>query len=189
MASIRLRFSSARWQRFSRIHLIEFFYLTTRMDASSIISQSSRVAARNLSAKIWSVAVPISDAYIIQYLLAGTSETPAQIHWFEKDSEQIRYVARVENVDLSLEPVYSRAGSRLVLRFRYDGEEFGISEPAGCGWLGRKFSPEDDRRLVTLFRELFEAVASQCHARRQRAEQNQEQVRERISHRLLFGRS
>jgi hypothetical protein len=133
------------------------------------------------------VAVPISDAYIVQYLLAGTSEVPAQIHWCEKDAEQFGYVAQLEGVDVILEPMYSRAGSRLVLRFRHDDEEFGISEPAGGGWLGRKFASEDERHLVRLFRGLFKAVASQCHVRRQRAEQNQEQIRERISHRLLFG--
>jgi hypothetical protein len=30
-------------------------------------------------------------------------------------------------------------------------------------------------------------VVSQCTIRRQRAEQNQEEIRDRISHRLLFG--
>ena len=66
-------------------------------------------------------------------------------------------------------------------------EEFSISEPAGGGWLGRKFSTEDERHLIRLFRGLIHAVASQCAIRRQRAEQNQEEIRERISHRLLFG--
>lgn len=131
--------------------------------------------------------MPISDAYIIQYLLDGTSEVPAQIYWCEKDAEQFGYVAQMEGVDVILEPVYSRAGSRLVLKFRHDGEEFDISEPAGGGWLGRKFSSEDERHLVRLFRGLIQAVVSQCSIRRQRAEQNQEGIRERISHRLLFG--
>jgi hypothetical protein len=134
------------------------------------------------------VAVPISDTYIVQYLLDGTSEVPAQIHWCEKESEQAGYVTQVEGVDVILEPVYARAGSRLVLRFRHDDEEFAISEPAGGGWLGRKFSTEDERHLVRLFRGLIQAVVSQCSIRRQRAEQNQEEIRERISHRLLFGR-
>jgi hypothetical protein len=99
----------------------------------------------------------------------------------------VGYVARLEGVDVVLEPVYSRAGSRQVLRFCHEGEEFAISEPAGGGWLGRKFSTEDERHLVGLFRRLVDAVASQCTARRQRAEQNQEEIRERISHRVLFG--
>jgi hypothetical protein len=133
------------------------------------------------------VAVAISDAYIIQYLLDGTLEVPAQIHWREKDAEQAGYVAQLEGVDVILEPVYSRAGSRTVLRFRHDDEEFSVAEPAGGGWLGRKFSTEDERRLVRLFRGLIAAVVSQCASRRQQAEQNQEEIRERISHRLLFG--
>jgi hypothetical protein len=94
--------------------------------------------------------VPISNPYIVQYLLDGTSEIPAQIHWCEKDGEQIGYVTVMEDVDVILEPLYSRAGSRLVLRFRHDGEEFSIGEPTGGGWLGRKFSTEDERVLVRL---------------------------------------
>ncbi len=131
--------------------------------------------------------MPISDAYIVQYLLDGTSEVPAQIHWCEKDADQAGYVAHLEGVDVILEPVYSRTGSRLVLRFIHDGEDFSISEPAGRGWLGRKFSTEDERHLIRLFRGLIQAVVSQCTIRRQRAEENQEEIRERISHRLLFG--
>ncbi len=131
--------------------------------------------------------MPISDAYIIQYLLDGTSAVPVEIHWREKDAEHFGYVAQLEGVDVILEPIYSRAGSRLALRFCHDGEEFAISEPAGGGWLGRKFSTEDERDLVRLFRRLMGAVISQCTNRRQRAEQNQEQIRERISHRVLFG--
>jgi len=131
--------------------------------------------------------VPISDDYIIQYLLDGTSEVPAQIYWCEKDAEQAGYVAQLEGVEVTLEPTYSRGGSRLVLRFRHDGEEFNINEPAGGGWLGRKFATEDERHLVRLFRGLIQAVVSQCNIRRQRAEQNQDGIRDRISHRLLFG--
>jgi hypothetical protein len=133
------------------------------------------------------VAVPISDSYIIQYLLDGTLAAPVEIHWREKDPEHVGYVAQLEGVDVILEPIYSRAGSRLVLRFCHDGEEFAISEPAGGGWLGRKFSTEDERQMVRLFRGLISAVVSQCTNRRQRAEQNQEEIRERISHRVLFG--
>ena len=133
--------------------------------------------------------MPISDAYIVQYLLDGTSEVPAAIHWREKDTEQVGYTAHVEDVDVILEPVYSRAGSRLLLRFRQGGDEFSIGEPAAGGWLGRKFSTEDECHLARLFRELSAAVASQCVRRRQRAEQNQEAIRERIGRRLLFGQA
>jgi hypothetical protein len=133
--------------------------------------------------------VPISDAYIVQYLVAGTSEVPPAIHWREKDAEQVGYLARVEGVDVILEPFYSGSGSRLGLRFRDGDDEFSISEPASGGWLGRKFSSEDERALSKLFRQLISAVASQCALRRQRAEQNQEAIRERIGRRLLFGKS
>ncbi|MCU1337949.1 MAG: hypothetical protein JWO19_3530 [Bryobacterales bacterium] len=131
--------------------------------------------------------MPISDAYIVQYLLDGTSEVPAEIHWREKDADQIGYVATLDQVDVILEPVYSRAGSRLILRFRNDGEEFSICEPAHRGWLGKKFSKEHERDLAKLFSDLMSAVVFQCASRRRRAAENQEQIRERISRRLLFG--
>ena len=130
--------------------------------------------------------MPISDSYIIQYLLDGTSGTPADIHWCE-ETDHAAYAARLADVEVILEPVYSRGGSRLTLRFRHEAEEFSIQEPAGAGWLGRKFSSDDERHLVSLFRSLMQAVVSQCNLRRQRAEQNQEEIRERICHRLLFG--
>jgi len=74
--------------------------------------------------------VPISDSYIVQYLVDGTSQVPAGIHWREKDAEQIGYVARLEDVEVVLEPFYSRSGSRLGLRFRHGGDEFSLQEPA-----------------------------------------------------------
>ncbi len=131
--------------------------------------------------------MPISDAYIVQYLVDGTSQVPAEIQWREKSAEQVGYVALVEDVKVILEPVYSRVGSRLILRFRHDGEEFVIDEPAKGGWLGRKFATEEERGLSRLFRELAHAVASQCAVRRERAEQNHEEIRERIGRQLLFG--
>jgi len=124
------------------------------------------------------VAVPISDSYIIQYLLDGTVAVPVEIHWREKDPEHVGYMAQLEGVDVILEPVYSRAGSRQVLRFCHDGEEFVIHEPACGGWLGRKFSTDDERDLVRLLRGLSDAVVSQCTNCRQRDEQNQEEIRE-----------
>jgi hypothetical protein len=131
--------------------------------------------------------VPISDAYIVQFLVDGTSDVSSEIHWHEKDAEQAGYVTRIGDVDIILEPVYSRAGSQMVLRFRHDGEEFCINAPNFSGWLGRNFSTEDERVLTGLFRELVADVASQCASRRHRAAQNPEEIRERVGRRLLFG--
>jgi hypothetical protein len=73
------------------------------------------------------------------------------------------------------------------LRFRDSAGEFQLCEPAGGGWLGRKFSTEDELSLVDLFRELMSAVSSQCAERQLQRERNREQVRERITRQLLFG--
>ena len=131
--------------------------------------------------------MPISDAYIIQYLVDGTREAPETICWREKSTEQMGYAALVEGVEVILEPEYSRAGSHLILRLRLGDNEFRICEPTGGGWLGRRFSTEDERHMVKLFRELITGIVSQCNQRRLRAERNREQIREQISRRLLFG--
>ena len=131
--------------------------------------------------------MPISDAYIIQYLVDGTREVPETICWREKFTEQMGYAALVEGVNVILEPEYSRAGSHLTLRFRHDDDEFRICEPADGGWLGRKFATEDERTLVKLFRELMAAVTAQCAQRRVRAERNRDELRDQITRRLLFG--
>lgn len=60
--------------------------------------------------------MPISDSYIVQYLLDGTVDLPPSIRWREKCAEQIGYRSLVEGVEVILEPVYS-AG-----RFAYDLE-------------------------------------------------------------------
>jgi hypothetical protein len=133
------------------------------------------------------VAVPISDTYIIQYLVDGTREAPTAICWDEKPGEQTGYQALVEGVEVILEPLYSRGGSRWILRFRDSAGEFQLCEPASGGWLGRKFSTEDELSLVDLFRELMSAVSSQCAERQLQRERNREQVRERITRQLLFG--
>lgn len=132
--------------------------------------------------------MPISDSYILQYLVDGTREVPEAISWRE-NPDQMGYQARAEGVDVILELEYSRAGSHLILRFRYNDDEFRICEPAGGGWLGRKFSTADELHMAGLFRELMAAVAAQCAERRQRAEPNRERIREQISRRLLFGHS
>jgi hypothetical protein len=130
--------------------------------------------------------VPISDDYIVQYLVNGTREVPETICWREKSAE-VGYAALVEGVEVILEPEYSRAGAHLILRFRHNDDEFRICEPAAGGWLGRKFATEDERHLVKLFRELIAAVTAQCSHRRLCAERHRDLIREQISRRMLFG--
>ena len=131
--------------------------------------------------------MPISDAYIIQYLVDGTREVPETICWREKSAEQMGYAVLIEGVEVILEPEYSRAGAHLTLRFRHNNDEFRICEPAAEGWLGRKLATEDERTLMRLFRELMVAVTAQCAHRRVRAERHRDQIREQISRRMLFG--
>jgi hypothetical protein len=128
--------------------------------------------------------LPISDSYVVQYLVQGTCRARPPIIWREQDHSG--YVARVGNLEIALENAYVRSGSFLVLRFRYADHEFEIREPAAQGWFGRHYVTEDQRNLATLLRGLMQAAAWQCHHRHMRALENPEQVREEVYRHLLF---
>ena len=128
--------------------------------------------------------MPISDTYVVQYLVQGTCRAQPPIVWREQDHSG--YVARVGNVQVELENACSRSGSFLVLRFRYADHELEIREPSAQGWFGRHYATEDQRNLATLLRGLMRAAARQCHHRRMRAIENPEQVREEVYRHLLF---
>lgn len=129
----------------------------------------------------------ISDNYVVQYLLEGTSRAQEAILWQERQADRAAFVTRVGEVQVELENAYSRAGSHLELRFRRGEDEFTIREPAGRGWLGRKYSTEDEGNLAHLLRSLLRAASLQCRHRRLHALQNADQIRERVYHHLLFG--
>jgi hypothetical protein len=128
----------------------------------------------------------ISDAYVIQHLLEATSDFQAGIVWQENSAQSAGFVARLGDVQLLLEQVHNRAGSRLVLQMRHALDEFCIVEPLACGRFGQKYSNKEQQDLAILLRSLMRAAALQCRHRRQHALTHAEEIRERICRHLLF---
>jgi hypothetical protein len=129
--------------------------------------------------------VPVSDAYLVQYLLQETVRAQHGIVWRERSTEA-GFVASVGSLKVALEAISSRGGSRLALQFRGVQDEFQIQEPLSQGWFGRHYSTPDESILADLLRDLMRAVETQCRERRLSALQNPEAVRDRVFRQLLF---
>ena len=128
----------------------------------------------------------ISDVYAAQYLLEGTLAVPQRIAWREQVPDGASLITELGGVEIVLEHVYARTASHLMLRFRDREDEYCLREPTPIGWFGRRYSSEDDRSLAELLRKLMRAAMLQCQARKARALENPELVRDRIYRRLLF---
>ena len=126
--------------------------------------------------------MPISDTYVVQYLLQATQEG-SEILWIEK--EPSGHVAKFRGMQLEIVSVPGRAGPRLFLSISCASERIQIHEPANCGIFREKYESEDDQRLVGLLKELVAAVAGQCSARRKRSAEKTEVIRQSIYGRLI----
>lgn len=125
----------------------------------------------------------ISDTYLVQYLVQETTAAKGGLVWREKDSDG--YVAQNHGVQIELDHVMGRAGSRRQLTLAYDVERVYILEPTNTGILTEQYANEEAWRLVQLLRELNLAVSRQCAARRNRGEQAMSKVREAMYRRVI----
>jgi len=129
----------------------------------------------------------VSNTYVVRHLLQETLRPDGGIVWHERPMEQAGYTTCAGDLRIELERVYCRAGSRLLLRFRCDNDDFSLLEPEGHGWFGRRYHSEDDATLAELMRTLMRAAGRQCHQRRVKSLENPNDVRERVYQNLLFG--
>jgi hypothetical protein len=127
--------------------------------------------------------MPISDAYVVQYLLQGTRPGNGQIQWQERDDDG--YTATVNGIRLELDSVPARSGARLFLTLTCGREKVGVAEPLNTGIFREKYQDEDQRRLAHLLRDLARAAARQCAARHTESVENASVIREAIFRRLL----
>src|SRR5438128_2234493 len=125
----------------------------------------------------------ISDNYIVQYLLQATQSGRELIVWKEKESEG--YTARVRGIQLDLENVTSRTGSRLYLSFTCLSEKVQIREPLSIGVIRTKYESDDQQALAGLMKELAVTVARQCAARRNRSAAAIDGIRQTVYRRLI----
>lgn len=130
--------------------------------------------------------MPVSDTYLVQYLLQETTRAQHAIAWRERVAEA-GFVADVGSLEVALESVASRGGSRLSLIFRGAADHFQISEPVSDGWFCRRYATPEEHALADLLQDLMRTVEMQCRERRLNTLLNPEPVRERVFRQLVFG--
>ena len=75
--------------------------------------------------------MPISDAYVVEYLLQSTRASTRQIVWRERESGG--YAASVNGVELELDTMWGRSESLLYVSLSCVAERVLIAEPRNIG--------------------------------------------------------
>ncbi len=127
--------------------------------------------------------MPISDHYIVQYLLQGTRHATQPIVWREADGEG--YTSATRGVELHLNHVANRGGARIRLSLATPAGEVHISEPPNIGLFGARYRTEDDRQLASLLKELAAEVSNQCADRDNRSRATTGAIRQFVYQRLI----
>lgn len=127
--------------------------------------------------------MPISDSYVVRYLLTGTLAHGNPLIWQEKDGDT--YTVSLHGVDVELSTVRDRSGPRVFLTFSAFPEQIDVGEPINKGLFRDKYDSDDDEDLAHLLRELASAVARQCSQRSERNAGRSEVIRESIYRRLI----
>ena len=125
----------------------------------------------------------ISDTYLVQWLLQETKSPQGGLSWREKDNDG--HLTTSNGVQIELDHVMSRSGTRRQLTLTYDSERIRILEPTNTGILTEQYATEDEWQLVQLLRELNQAVHRQCAARRNRGDDARRRVRDAIFRRVI----
>ena len=128
--------------------------------------------------------MPVSNQYLVQYLLQETLRPQHGIVWREGTAES-GYAASAGSLEVTLNAIPARGGSRVALQFRGAEDEFQVFEPLSEGWLSRHYSDPDEAELARALRELMVAVDAQCSERRRHAMRDPAAVRDRVFRQLL----
>ncbi|MGJ5815401.1 hypothetical protein [Paludibaculum fermentans] len=126
----------------------------------------------------------VSDLYVAQFLLDATQTPQAPLEWLVEEGGS--FSAHINGVRLSLFHSRTMGWSGLCLSFSRGDEVAYIEEPRPVALFGRKFRNDDDQRLAAALKDLYQSVSSQCHARRLRAWDLRDSIRESLYRRILF---
>lgn len=127
----------------------------------------------------------LTPELIVEYLLQQTRTTSAPIPWQETNCGGFR--TQLNDVLVELCEVPSRSGSHWCLTLTAQLDKVYLQEPQSVGVFGRKYQSDSDKEIAEKMRELARLAAVQCEARRQRAWEQREQIRQNMFRRLLFG--
>jgi hypothetical protein len=126
----------------------------------------------------------VSDLYVAQFLLDATQTSQAPLEW--QADEGGSYCAHLNGVRLNLFHSRTMGWSGLCLSFSRGDEVAYIEEPRPVALFGRKFRSDDEERLADALKELARSVSTQCHARKLRAWDLRDSIRESLYRRILF---
>jgi hypothetical protein len=129
--------------------------------------------------------MPITDLYLVQYLLDATCGLSEPLQW--SADEAGAYLALVHGVRLMLGHSHTIGWTGLYLSLTRGEEVVYVEEPRFQGLFGRKYRDEDDRRLAESIRALASAVTEQCRARRLKAWTQRDSNRQSIYQLVVFG--
>lgn len=128
----------------------------------------------------------VTELYVAQHLLSATLEKGRPMRWTCNESGAYRTAAN--GVDLELFHTHTVGWSGLCLSFQSGDDIAYIEEPKPSSFFGRNYRTEEDMRLAEAMQALADAVAAQCSARRVRAWDLRESIRESLYRRVLFGK-
>lgn len=127
--------------------------------------------------------MPISDAYVVQYLLQRTSQRDDPLLWTERDPTC--FTASPHDVEVELSTLHHRAGSQIYLTILAVPERIDICEPQSKGFFNRKYDNQEAGNLADLLRELVAVVQRQCASRFNRTSAGTAQIRESLYRRVV----
>ena len=126
--------------------------------------------------------MPISDIYVVQYLLQATQAAQDPIVWQEKGCG---HIADFRGIRIELDRVPSRTHSRLYITLSRAWEEVCVEEPLNTGLFRERYKDDDERELARLMKELATTIGRQCATRRKTNLELGELVREGLYRRLV----
>lgn len=121
--------------------------------------------------------MPVSDQYVVEYLLQQTRG--GDLRW--RRNEVGYFVTAVNGVDLSLYTLPGSTGTRVALEFSLRGWKTSVVEPFASGFLTRHYKTEDDRRLAATIQFLWAECSRLCAAEEDARDRHEEKQ-------VIFGR-
>jgi hypothetical protein len=127
--------------------------------------------------------MPISDEYVVQFLLQETCRHAAPLLWQETESEG--YTARLHGILVELCKIQGRGGARVVLTLFSYPDEFRVTEPVNKGLFRPKYESSEQAHLANLMHQLVTVVELQCAERARRTRAARDVIRESVYRRLV----
>ena len=127
--------------------------------------------------------MPISDNYVVQYLVQNTDADDGSLMWRETEFEG--YVASLNGIQIEFACAPGRTGARFFLTFSTSVSSVQIVEPYNTGIFRPKYANDDENRLAELMKSLGQAIRRQCSARRKIETEFAGPIREDMYRRLL----